>query len=118
MLKALHMALALLTVTGFIMRVSWSYVWPDLLRSKWLRITPHVIDTLLLTLGIALAINLAGGMWQSWLIAKMAGLLCYIGFGVVALRGRGQMRHIGIVGALLSAAYIFAVAFSRDPMPF
>ncbi|MEM9620871.1 MAG: SirB2 family protein [Pseudomonadota bacterium] len=117
MLKALHMALAFLTVTGFVIRVGWAYVSPDLLQARWVRVAPHIVDSLLLILGVLLALNLAGGFWQDWLIAKMLGLLSYIGFGVLALRGQGILRHVGLAGALVSAGYIFAVAFTRSPWP-
>ena len=88
-----------------------------LLQQKWVRIAPHVIDTLLLTLGLILAFNLADGLWQSWLIAKLTALLAYIGFGVLTLRGQGAMKHVGVAGALLSVGYIFAVAFTRQAWP-
>ncbi len=118
MLKALHFALAMLTVTGFVIRAGWSYVSPDLLQARWVKTAPHVVDSLLLLLGVLLALSLPGGFWQGWLLAKLAGLLAYIGFGVLTLRGRGPWRGLGLAGALLSAGYIFAVAFSRDPWVF
>ena len=118
MIKALHIALAFLTVSGFIMRAGWSYVSPDLLQDKWVRISPHIIDTTLLILGVFLALQLSGGMLQGWLIAKMVGLLAYIGFGVLTLRGQGKMKQLGLVGALSSVGYIFLVAFTRQALPF
>ena len=117
-IKALHIALAFLTVSGFIIRAGWSHLSPDLLAAKWVRIAPHVVDTLLLTFGVWLAMNVSGGVWQPWLIAKMIGLLVYIAFGVMTLRGQGQLRTVGLLGALLAAAYIFAVAFTRQVWPF
>ncbi len=117
MIKALHFSLAFLTASGFVIRLGWSYVAPDLLQEKWVRIAPHVIDTLLLIMGLWLASQLAGGVWQGWLIAKMVGLLAYIGFGVMALRGSGSVKTLGAVGALLSVLYIFLVAFTRQALP-
>ena len=100
MIKALHIALAFLTVSGIIMRTGWSYVSPDLLQDKWVRMSPHIIDTTLLILGVFLALQLSGGVLQEWLIAKMVGLLAYIDFGVLTLRGQGKMKQLGLVGAL------------------
>ncbi len=117
MIKVLHFSLAFLTASSFVIRLGWSYVAPDLLQEKWVRIAPHVIDTLLLILGLWLASQLAGGIWQGWLIAKMVGLLAYIGFGVLALRGSGAVKTLGAVGALLSVTYIFLVAFTRQVLP-
>ena len=118
MLKNLHFSLAMLTVVGLVMRIGWSYLAPQMLALKAVRIAPHLVDTLLLVLGIVLALNLPGGFLQGWLIAKLIALLAYIGFGVMALRGKGAIRLVGITGALLAASYIFLVAFSRQPWPF
>jgi uncharacterized membrane protein SirB2 len=114
MLKAFHIALALLSVSGFVMRVGWSFVAPDINQRKWVRIAPHVIDTFLLVLGLWLAFNLVGGMMQPWLIAKLTALFVYIGFGVLALRGQGPLRYVGIFGAFIAVGYIFVVAFTRN----
>ena len=116
MIKVIHFTIAFLTASGFIIRLGWSYIAPDLLQEKWVRIAPHVIDTLLLGMGLWLASQLAGGVLQGWLIAKMVGLLAYIGFGVLALRGSGITKSFGAAGALFSVLYIFGVAFSREPL--
>ena len=118
MIKILHFTLAYLTVAGFVIRAAWSYTAPDLLQQKWVRIAPHVIDSLLLILGVILAFSLADGPWQGWLAAKLLALLAYIGFGVLTLRGSGTMKHVGVAGALISVGYIFLVAYSRQAWPF
>ena len=58
MIKTFHIALAYASVAGFVIRLGWSYVAPDLLSEKWVRVTPHVVDTLLLILGVTLAFSL------------------------------------------------------------
>ncbi|MEE4281742.1 MAG: SirB2 family protein [Pseudomonadales bacterium] len=118
MLKTLHFSLAFLSVAGFVIRAGWSYSGSDLLQEKWVKIAPHVVDTLLLTLGVVLAFSLPDGPWQSWLLAKLVALLAYIGFGVMTLRGRGVVKHIGLIGALCSVGYIFLVAYARTALPF
>ena len=117
MVKTFHIVLAFLSATGFIIRLGWSFNAPDLAAEKWVKIVPHIVDTLLLTLGLVLAFNLASGPWQGWLAAKMLGLLAYIGFGVLALRGTGTAKYVGAVGALVSVIYIFIVAFTRQALP-
>ncbi len=118
MLKSIHMALAMLSVTGFVIRAGWAYVAPDLLARRWVRVSPHIVDTLLLALGVLLALQLPDGILQPWLVAKMLGLLGYIGFGVLTLRGQGWTRGVGLCGALICAVYIFAVAFTRNALVF
>ena len=57
---------------------------------------------------------------QPWLAAKLVGLVCYIGLGLVALRfgGTKKVRRIAFAGALVTLAYIVGVALSRDPKGF
>lgn len=118
MLKTLHFSLAFLSVAGFVIRAGWSYSGSELLQEKWVKITPHVVDTLLLTLGVVLAFSLPDGPWQGWLLAKLIALVAYVGFGVMTLRGQSMTRHIGLIGAFLSVSYIFLVAYSRNVVPF
>jgi len=119
MLKALHVALAYLTVAGFVIRGVWAFTDSPLRREKWVRIAPHVVDTLLLTFGVILAIQLSMSPVSGWLGAKLLGLLVYIGFGVLTMRATDRRLQIfGFVAALVAATYIFAVAFTRTAWPF
>lgn len=119
MLKSLHIALAYLTVLGFVVRALWAFTDSPMRRGKWVRIAPHVIDTALLVLGVAMAFQLGLSPVSGWLGAKLLGLLAYIGFGVLTLRaGSAPLRIVGLVGALASVGYVFAVAFARAPWPF
>ena len=122
MLKSLHVILAYATVVGFILRAFWSLsdnaVSQALLKTKAARILPHVIDTALLAAGVALALMAQLSLVEGWLGAKLLGLAAYIGLGVLTLRARSTaVKSIGLVGALLSVGYIFAVAFTRQAVP-
>lgn len=112
------MTLALISVAGFVLRAGWTFTAPDLLQQKFVRIAPHIIDTLLLLSGFWLAFQLAEGSSISWLVAKLVALVGYIGFGVLTLRGTGNARMVGIVGALVCVGYIFMVAFTRQALPY
>ena len=119
MLRSIHLILAYLTVLGFVVRGLWSMTGSAYLSQKWVKIAPHVIDTLLLALGIAMAISLSISPLEGWLAAKLVGLVAYIGFGVLTMRAPGVgLKVVGFVGALTSVGYIFAVAFARSPWPF
>ena len=89
-----------------------------LLRHRITRIAPHVVDTLFLASGVALVVTIDLPVLQSdWLLAKLAGLLVYIGLGMIALRfGRtAAARILAFVGALATFAYITGVALSKSP---
>ena len=120
MIRSLHIALAYITVIGFAIRALLRFSQSPLLQQKWLRIAPHVIDTLLLLAGITLAVQLAiSPLVHGWLAAKIVGLIVYIGFGVMTMRaGTSALRIVGFAGALTAAAYIFAVAFTKQVVPF
>ncbi|MDH3641888.1 MAG: SirB2 family protein [Gammaproteobacteria bacterium] len=119
MLRSIHLILAYLTVLGFVVRGIWSMTGSAYLTQKWVKILPHVIDTLLLVLGVAMAISLSISPLEGWLAAKLVSLLAYIGFGVLTMRASGNgLKIVGFVGAMASVGYIFAVAFARSPWPF
>ncbi len=113
------MALAYLTVTGFFLRGAWALVDSPLRRERWVRVSPHVVDTLLLTLGATLAYRLGVSPTSGWLAAKLTGLLAYIAFGLLTMRARTKwLQRAAFVAALGAAVYIFAVALTRSPWPF
>jgi len=85
----------------------------------WLRVTPHVVDTLLLLAGVGLAFLVHQYPFvNGWLTAKLFALIAYVGAGHVAVRRAHSAR--GKAGAwLLGLAivlYIYAVAVSKDPL--
>ena len=120
-LKHLHVTAVLLSGTGFFLRGLLMLGDSPLLASRWLKVVPHVVDTVLLGSAIAMAVMSAQYPFaQAWLTAKFIGLLAYILLGMVALkRGRTKALRAGFfIAALVAFAYIVAVALTRDPMGF
>jgi uncharacterized membrane protein SirB2 len=93
---------------------------PEKLGARWVRVVPHVIDTVLLVSAIALAAMTAQYLFlQPWLTAKVLALVVYIRLGTVAIR-RGRTRRVRIVVwilALTAFGYMVAVARARVPFP-
>ncbi|NOR79439.1 MAG: invasion protein [Methyloprofundus sp.] len=114
MIKSIHMLFILLSVGGFITRIMLAEFKPDILRTKVLKIAPHVIDTILLLSGIALVFQ---GNWMAgeygWIITKLVMLIAYIGFGVMAMRSTGIKRWAGFILALACFGYILSVAITK-----
>jgi uncharacterized membrane protein SirB2 len=112
------MVTAIATISGFVLRGYWMMQQSDKLQLKFVRIAPHVIDTLFLLSGFALLWVLQiNAFSQPWLLAKFAGLIGYIILGVIALK-RGstkQIRVIAFIAALALFAYIIGVALARSP---
>ena len=118
-IKAVHVGCAILSIGGFVARGVLSLRESPMLSARWLRIAPHVIDTILLASALWLAWQSAQYPFvQGWLTAKVLALVAYIALGSVALkRGRSRRaRALAFVLALGAAAYIVSVALSRDPL--
>lgn len=121
LLKHLHVTAVALSGLGFFVRGMLMLAESRLLSARWVRIVPHVVDTVLLGSAITMAVMSAQYPFaQAWLTAKLCGLLAYIGLGMVALRrGRSRaQRQVCFVLALLAFAYIVSVALSRSPAGF
>ena len=120
-LKYVHVACVVLSFAGFAARGALMLRASPLLQARFVRVAPHIVDTLLL----ASALWLSWMMHQypfvhGWLTAKVLGLLAYIVLGSIALR-RGRTRAVraaAFAAALLAAGYVVAVALTKDPLPF
>lgn len=120
-IKHIHMSAAFVSFALFFMRGLWMSFKPEMLQRRWVRIVPHVIDTILLAAALFLVVVwFQQRMPIMWIGAKVLGLVIYIILGTIALK-RGPTRAIRIIaflGALLTFVYILRVAFSKQPLPF
>ena len=118
-LKYVHVACVLASGAGFFLRGLFMLAERPPGDSVWMRIFPHLVDTVLLGSAIALAvISSQYPFAQNWLTAKLIGLVVYIGCGMMALkRGKSRAtRAAFFVAALLVYAYIVSVALTRNPL--
>jgi len=120
LLMQIHVTTAAVSYALFFVRGIWMIDGSPRLNERWVRIVPHVNDTLLLAAAIWMTIltHQYPGT-HAWLTAKLAALLFYIGLGTVALK-RGKTRRTRITAWLGSQAvffYIVAVALTRNPLP-
>ena len=120
LVKLLHVGCAALSYAGFVARGVLMLRSEPLLNARWVRIAPHVVDTLLLASAIALAVmSRQYPFVELWLTVKVIALIVYIGVGMVALR-RGRSRRERVVAwivAQLVFIYIVAVAVTRSASP-
>jgi uncharacterized membrane protein SirB2 len=117
LVKSVHVGCAALSIVGFTARGILRLRGSALLQTRFVRVAPHVVDTLLLlsAIGLAWALGVVPFV-HGWVTAKVLALLAYIGLGVLAMRGRtSSVRGAAFVAALAVAAYIVAVALTRDP---
>jgi len=119
-IKATHVVCVALSYALFFVRGVWMMRASPMLQQRWVKIVPHLIDTVLLSSAIALAVMLRQYPFAAgWLTAKVLALICYIGLGMVALkRGPTRAARIGAwVAAQLVFVYIVGVALTRNPLP-
>lgn len=119
--KYAHMSFALISISFFLIRASWSVREKPILQRRWVRILPHCIDTLLLA--CAFYLMFASSLYpqqQPWLSAKIIALLVYIGLGTMAIKraSTARKRLIYAILAVVTFSYIGLVAITKSPLPF
>ncbi|MDN3519359.1 SirB2 family protein [Aquisalimonas lutea] len=120
LLKHVHQISAGLSLVLFIIRGLWMMTGSGMLRRTWVRVLPHVVDTVLLASALALAWTIAQYPFvHGWVTAKVLALVVYIALGTVALkRGRTlRVRVTAWIAALAVFGYIVAVAVTKDVVP-
>lgn len=117
--KHIHLLTVALSLGLFTLRGIWMLLDSDKLQKRWVKIVPHIIDTLLLVSAIGLMIQLQlYPLTHGWITAKIIGLLAYIVLGTIALK-RGKTkgtRVIALVAAFAVIAYIVGVAIRHNAL--
>lgn len=121
LLKQAHMVLAVLSISGFVLRWSWRSLQSHLAARTATRVVPHVVDTLFLATALLMIFQL-GQVPVSipWLIAKISGLVLYIVLGTVAMHTAPNLKRSlpAFAGAMLTFAWIVSVALTKSPLGF
>lgn len=117
-IKHVHVFCVVLSGLGFAVRGVGMMCGAGWLRWRWVRIAPHLVDTMLLSSALLLSWMIAQYPFvASWVTAKVFGLLVYIVLGGVALK-RGRTRRVRVaafVVALGVYVWIVSVAITRQP---
>lgn len=119
-IKYLHVSCVLFSYILFFLRGVWMLRAAPILRHRWVKVLPHVVDTALLLSAVTLAVQLSiSPLSNPWLMAKIIALLLYIFLGTIAIK-RGKTAEIRLaawISAQLVFIYIVAVALSHNPLP-
>lgn len=117
-----HLVTLGISVSLFVLRYWWLHTGSPIMRRGWVRVVPHVNDTVLLLSGCSLMVMLR--IWPFtaqglWLTEKLFGVIIYIALGFIAL-GRGprnpQIRWFAFLLALVVLYVIFRVATTQVPL--
>lgn len=117
MFKHLHMTLAVISIVLFTLRFAWTLLNSQMLAKKWVKITPHIIDSLLLLLGIMMAVKLAINPAEHyWLAEKILAVLAYIftGYYTLKIARNRTMQIIGYLGAMGWVMLVIRIAMTKE----
>ncbi len=116
--KHLHLLMVALSVSLLFIRFALRLKESALLQRKFFKITPHIIDTLLILSAVALMLTIQQYPFVSpWLTEKLIALFAYIALSFSALRGRTvAIRWLSFLGALGWLGLMIRVALSKQPL--
>lgn len=118
-IKHMHMGMAYLSISLFILRSILSVSESPLLQHKLVKTLPHIVDTFLLLFAFLLMITLQQYPFvNNWLTAKLIALLAYIALGSIAIK-RGKTAVIRLWTSIIAVAvfgYIIGVAKAHHAM--
>jgi len=114
MLKHFHLLFVALVVITFFGRVYLAQFKPELLANKWIKISPHILASLLLLTGIGLVFQ---GNWLAgdygWIVVKLLLMFGFIGLGILTMKEQGEKRWYAFAGALFCLVYIVKIAVTK-----
>ena len=119
MAKHLHMTAVGLSILLFVFRFIWSQFDASVLSKKWVKILPHIVDTVLLASAIWLCVILSQYPFvNAWLTFKVVGVVLYIVFGLFALKkAKTTMgKRSFFVAALAVLMATAMVAVTKQPL--
>lgn len=121
MVKHLHLTVIGLSVILFLLRFVLMSLQSPMLQKKWLKILPHIVDTLLIVSAITLTILIQQYPFvDAWVTEKLLGLIMYVFMVTLALKKTNTqfVRFVGLIGAVSWIAFAGMVAVSKQALIF
>ncbi|QHM70814.1 SirB2 family protein [Mixta intestinalis] len=121
-IKHLHLLTVVVTITLFILRFVWLQSGSAMMSHRWVRIVPHINDTLLFVTGVCLVMITHFYPFTpqgNWLTEKLFGVIIYVALGVVAFGRRpreAKVRWIAFIVALAMLGIIIKLAVTKLPL--
>jgi uncharacterized membrane protein SirB2 len=115
-IKFIHVACVVLSFMLFALRGYWAIVESALSQSKWAKVLPHPVDTVLLIAGVTLALSIHQyPLVDAWLTTKVTALFVYLMAAWIALRAKTKQKRIqAFVVAVTLFLYIIWVAITKN----
>ncbi|WP_326900943.1 invasion regulator SirB2 [Kosakonia cowanii] len=112
-LITLHLTSVVLTISLFTLRYWWRWSNNPRFQARWVRVLPHIVDSVLLLSGVGL-IALTGYLpftvKGAWLTEKLFGVIIYIVLGFIALgRHRPRGQQVGFIAFMLGLVVLYII---------
>mgnify|MGYP000897038625 FL=1 len=112
-LITLHLTSVVLTISLFTLRYWWRWSNNPRFQARWVRVLPHIVDSVLLLSGVGL-IALTGYLpftvKGAWLTEKLFGVIIYIVLGFIALgRHRPRGQQAGFIAFMLGLVVLYII---------
>ena len=121
LIKYVHLFSVTLSLTGFFLRGVLLMRGSPLMKARWIKVLPHINDTILLAAALSLAVMSDQYPFVSgWVTAKVLGVIAYIILGSLALREGSSLRTriVCWLAAMAVFGWIVSVALTRQPAGF
>jgi uncharacterized membrane protein SirB2 len=118
----LHILTVVVSISLFVLRFYWKYSSSVMLQKRWVKILPHLNDTILMVSGIVLMVMTRLYPFTpqgSWMTEKLLGVILYILLGFVALSKKPRSQKIRWIAFILAVAcfyLIVKVAITKLPL--
>ena len=117
--KHLHLTAIALSLLFLILQVVAHLMDSKMKEAKWLKVLPHIINTVLIITAIGLCVTLAQYPFvHDWVTSKLIGLVAYILLAVVAVKWArtNAMRVFALIGAVAWLGLTGKIAITKTAL--
>ncbi len=117
--KHIHLTAIIISLILFSLRFVWALRASPLLQKKWVKVVPHINDTILLASALGLCVIIAQYPFvDAWLTQKVIGIILYILMGLWTLKwaNTALTRSMGFVGAIVIIGLTAKIAVFKQPL--
>ena len=117
--KHLHLTAIALSLLFLILQVVAQVMDSKMKDAKWLKVLPHIINTVLIITAVGLCVTSAQYPFvHDWVTSKLIGLVAYVLLAIVAVKWArtNAMRVFALIGAVAWLVLTGKVAISKAPL--
>jgi uncharacterized membrane protein SirB2 len=106
--KHLHVWCVTISFAFFLLRAVWHIKSSELLKQKWVKVAPHINDTILLISGAILIYpSINQSTVATWLFIKITLIVGYILTGIFAFRAKSIQKPLFVLAIFFFASVVY-----------